>query len=91
MPVLHETVDYYAVLLARASMLFGPDLHQLIVARLKLGGGEEPYRTYQSELDAMFAEFAGDTQAEHCGSANRSDRRSTARWETEPAQASTEN
>ncbi len=57
------TVDYYAVLLARASMLFGPDLHQLIVARLKLGGGEEPYRTYQSELDAMFAEFAGDTQA----------------------------
>lgn len=57
------TIDYYAVLLARASMLFGPELHQLILARLEEGGGEEPYRTHQSELDAMFADFAGDLQA----------------------------
>ena len=57
------TIDYYAVLLARASVFFGPDLHQLILAGLQQGGGEEPYGRYHSELDAMFADFSGDLQA----------------------------
>jgi hypothetical protein len=57
------TVDYYALLLTRGAMLFGPDLHQRILEGLKRAGGEEPYLASQCELDAMFGGFGGDLQA----------------------------
>jgi hypothetical protein len=54
------TVDYYALLLTRASMLWGPNLHAKCLNRLQEDGLGEQYVANEVLLNDFFAPFMGD-------------------------------
>jgi hypothetical protein len=54
------TVDYYALLLTRASMLFGPELHTKCLDFIHKGGLAEQYASSEAQLNESFAKFDGD-------------------------------
>jgi hypothetical protein len=54
------TVDYYALLLTRASMLFGPELHAKCLDFIHKGGLAEEYASSEAQLNESFAKFDGD-------------------------------
>ena len=54
------TVDYYATLLTRASMLLGPDVHTECLEIIKKAGLYEEYSTHEGQLNQLFEHFEGD-------------------------------
>ena len=54
------TVDYYATLLTRASMLLGPDVHTECLEIIKKVGLYEEYSSHEGQLNQLFERFEGD-------------------------------
>lgn len=54
------TVDYYAVLLTRASMLLGPAAHTECLEIITKAGLYEQYSSNEEQLNQLFARFEGD-------------------------------
>ena len=54
------TVDYYAQLLTRASMLWGPNLHAKCLDSIQKAGLGEQYTASEALLNEFFAPFMGD-------------------------------
>lgn len=54
------TVDYYALLLTRASMLLGPELYTKCLDFIHKGGLAEQYASSEALLNESFAKFEGD-------------------------------
>jgi tetratricopeptide (TPR) repeat protein len=54
------TVDYYATLLTRASMLLGPDVHTECLEIIKKVGLYEEYTSHEDQLDKLFERYEGN-------------------------------
>jgi hypothetical protein len=54
------TVDYYATLLTRASMLLGPEVHTECLEIIKKVGLYDEYSSHEEQLNQLFGRFEGD-------------------------------